>query len=228
MVSAVRTHPLPKKVARLTVDLRDGVGTRPVEHVAVGGGEQLQLRRAGLNWELCNAPMHRAMSLKAAKCVTLGRFVRGHASVPAGLKVSAVRGQFAPTQALLTLTFAALIVTLLLLGTDEVDRRRVIKIAAGRQAVLHWNGVVQSEGNDYTLTSTAHHRPGPLVLFGTSDEVDPYRGRRVASSAVPGTIEQHVRRFHQERLERRAIFGVGYVLALLPALAAGVVGHWGF
>lgn len=229
-VSAVRTHPLPLKIARLEVDLRDGVGSRPV--LAVGGGERLRLvHSAQLVWELCHVPPDRPkdamFSSKLEPCVTLARFMTGGGSFEP--RVSAVRGKVGPPPGVFVLATLALVGCVAALAASELSRRKLLRVMSGRQAVLQRDGAIESFGERYVLRQLPKHLwAGPVVLLDVAENAGPYRETRSAGSAVPGTIEQHVAWYSRQRLMLHQIIDVPCLVVIANLATAGLVGYWGF
>ncbi len=231
-VSASRTHPLPLKIARLEVDLGDGVGARPT--LPVGGGERLRLvHRAQLVWELCHVPpsenTRTVPSQRREPCVMLARFVKGAASAPADPRVSNVRGKVAPPGGFLFLAGVAFVGAAVALVITELRRRKLLRVMRGQAGLRHPDGVIESLGEHYTLRVPPQHGwPGPVVLLDVDESASPYRGTRTAGSVVPGTIEQHLGWYAQQRVALHQVITVAYALAIAHLAAAGLVGYWGF
>jgi hypothetical protein len=229
VVSAARTHPLPLKIARLELDLGDGVGLRAV--LPVGGGERLRLdHRAHLVWEICNVqPVRAASPGDPIPCTMLARFVRGVAGASREPRVSDVRGEVSAPPGFLVTAVVALVGASVLLFVSERRRRTVLRVVRGQQGMLHSTGEVESLGEHYALRVPPKHKwPGPVVLLDVDESADPYRGARSAGSVVPGTVEQHLGWYAQQRAMLHVVIGVPYLLAFAHLAAAGFVGYWGF
>lgn len=231
-VTAVRTHSLPLQIARLEIDLRDGLGAR--RSIAVGGGERLRLaHRAQLVWELCHVTTKRWGGSGARNtgesCVPAARFMRGSASGTIDPRVSQLRGQIAPPPGFLLMAAVAFAAALAALVVSERSRRLLLRISRGQQGMLRADGTVEAQGQSYALrTPPRHGWPGPVVLLGAADAADPYRGKRTADSVEPGTIEQHVAWRAQRRGLLHLTVDVASLLVILSLGTAGFVGYWGF
>jgi hypothetical protein len=223
VLTVVRSEPLPKQLARLTLDLRDGLGPRAVGHVVVGGGEPLAVVKQGLLWEVhYERPEHP----KHYQPVVLGRFLSGSEAGAETPRLSAIRGQFAPDPGVVTLTGLAFLVALAEALLEERRRRRAKEIAGGKEGVLQPTGLIESEGELFSVEG--HHLwTGPVVILEVTRELDPYRGVRAARRVLQGKIEDELRRRAVERREARARVVAVAALWLGPAIAAGVIGQWG-
>jgi hypothetical protein len=230
-VAVYRSVPLPKQIGRLTVDLRDGLGPRPVPNVAVGGGESLAIAtRQELVWSLCHGrgecDLHDEASRSSSgrpSSVTLARYLRGR-ELPAD-RISDVRGAVGPSGGVLSPLLLAAVGALAVAVRDELRRRRVRAIAQGTEGVLQPGGSIEASGEVFTTSAPLPRYVGPVVILDVEDAA-PYRGAKVAKRVVLGSIEAYLRHHAESRLDTRVRVLVALALASLPVLAAGLLGQW--
>jgi hypothetical protein len=233
-VAVVRSVPLPKQIGRLTIDLRDGLGPRPVPNVSVGGGESLAVAsRQQLLWSLCHgraefcdqddlAP-HSSSAPK--RSVTLARHLGGRELSP-DARVSDVRGALGPSGGVLSPLLLVGVGAVAVAVRDELRRRRVRAIAQGTEGVLQPGGAIEAGEEVFTTSAPLPRYVGPVVILDVEDASPPYRGAKVAKHVVLGSIEAYLRHHAESCLDTRVRVLVALTLASLPVLAAGLLGQW--
>jgi hypothetical protein len=219
-LTAVRAAPLPKRLARLTLDLHDGVGPRSVGEVVVGGGETLVLQRRGPVWEVCYPQGPR---LNHWECTVLGKFARGIAGTIEGIRYSSLHASISPLPEISLLSTFVLFGAIAVAVDAERRRRQMKEIAGGRNGTLQASGLIESDGEIFATAKPLQQSPGPVVLLGVAGETDPYRGVRLAERVVPGNKDEKLRALALERLDMRVHVLAGGALGLAPAIATFII-----